>query len=257
MNHPTDENAGRRTPDRHIGLLPADAPAALAAITSRVVGKPDNASVLRLITEVGTGLLGARGVGVLLKDPRGEPAVVAASDESTPFVELLRTDLRRGPCVDCIATAAVVAVPDLTLERDRWPGFAPAALEAGYQAVVAVPLRLDGEAVGGFTLLFAAPTEPQPWQLALAQVVSDLAVLALVQETGQRRADRLFEATLATLNDRIQHSQAVGMVAGALGTDPETARALVNGYAVRHARPLRDVARALTDRTLDPADLAG
>ncbi|GAA1024827.1 GAF and ANTAR domain-containing protein [Amycolatopsis albidoflavus] len=257
MNHPTDENAGRRTPAGRVGLLPADAPAALAAITSRLVGASDNAAVLRLIAEVGTGLLGARGAAVLLKDPGGEPAVLAASDETAQFAELLRTDVRRGPCVDCIATAAVVAVPDLTLERDRWPGFATAALAAGYQAVVAVPLRLDGEAVGGFTLLFAAPTEPQPWQLSLAQVVSDLAVLALVRETGPRRADRLFEATLASLNDRVRHDQAVGVVAGVLGTDPDTARALVNDYAARHDRPLRDVARSLIDRTLDPADLTG
>ncbi|MGV9294809.1 GAF domain-containing protein [Amycolatopsis sp. NPDC003676] len=256
MSHPTDENAGRRTTDRHVGLLPAAVPSALAAITSRLVGNPDNAAVLRLITEVGTGLLGAQGTGVLLKDPRGEPVVVAASDETAQFVELLQTDLRQGPCVDCIATAAVVVAPDLNRERDRWPGFTTAALSAGYQAVVAVPLKLDGEAVGGFNLLFAAPTEPQPWQSALAQVVSDLAVLALVQETGPRRSDRLFEATLASLNDRVQLSQAVGMVAGTLGTAPETARSLVNDYATRHDRPLREVTRALIDRTLDPADLA-
>ncbi|MBB1158353.1 MULTISPECIES: GAF domain-containing protein [Amycolatopsis] len=247
------ESTGRRTT---AGLLPAEAPAALAAITSRLVGNPDNAAVLRLITEVGTGLLGARGTGVLLKDPRGEPAVVATSDETTQFLELLQTDLRQGPCVDCITTAAVVAAPDLTRKLDRWPDFAAAALDAGYQAVVAVPLRLDGEAVGGFNLLFAAPTELEPWQSALAQVVSDLAVLALVQETGPRRSDRLFEATLTSLNDRVQHSQAVGVVAGTLGTDPDTARALVNGYATRHDRPLREVTRALIDHTLDPAALA-
>lgn len=257
MSSPTEDNARDRTARGHAGVLPAQVPGALAAITERLVGSPDNAAVLRLITDVGTDLLGARATGVLLTDAHGTLAVVAASDETAQFVELLQTELSQGPCVDCVSTADLVLAPDLVGERDRWPEFTVAALKAGYRAVVAVPLRLDGEAVGGFNLLFAAVTELEPWQLALARVVSDLAVLALVQERGERRADRLLEATITALNDRVALSQAVGVVAGTLGTDPGAARALVTGYADRHDRPLREVTRALVDRALDPADLTG
>ncbi|ADJ48274.1 hypothetical protein AMES_6449 [Amycolatopsis mediterranei S699] len=242
--------------DGESGTAPPELASALVTITSRLVGSPDNATVLRLITEVGTGLLGATATGVMLTGVRGLE-VVAASDETARFVELLQTHIDQGPCVDCIAAAAVITASDLAAERDRWPEFVPAALEAGYHSVVAVPLRLDGTAVGGFNLLYdTAFTAPQ-WQLDLAQVVSDLAVLALVQERGERRADRLVEATVTALNDRVQLDHAVGLVAGTLGIVPAAARALVTGYAAEHGLVLREVTRAVTEGTLAPADLTG
>jgi GAF domain-containing protein len=234
---------------------PPDLASALVTITSRLVGSPDNAAVLRLVTEVGTGLLGAIATGVMLTGAGGQLEVVAASDETARFVELLQTHIDQGPCVDCIAAAAVITASDLAAERERWPEFVPAALEAGYRSVVAVPLRLDGSAVGGFNLLYDTVTTVPRWQLDLAQVVSDLAVLALVQERGDRRADRLLEATVTALNDRVQLDHAVGLVAGTLGTTPAAARALVIGHAAEHGLVLREVTRAVTDGTLAPADL--
>jgi hypothetical protein len=93
------------------------------------------------------------------------------------------------------------------------------------------------------------------WQLDLAQVVSDLTVLALVQERGDRRADRLLEATVTALNDRVQLDHAVGMVAGTLEITPAESRALVIAHATEHGLALREVTRAVTDGTLAPADL--
>ncbi|WP_329048697.1 GAF domain-containing protein [Amycolatopsis sp. NBC_01488] len=241
--------------DWESGTAPPDLASALVSITSRLVGSPDNATVLRLVTEVGTGLLGATATGVMLTGAGGALEVVAASDEPARFVELLQTSIDQGPCVDCIAAVELITAADLAAERDRWPDFVPAALEAGYRSVVAVPLRLDGAAVGGFNLLYDTATTLPRWQLDLAQVVSDLAVLALVQERGDRRADRLLEATVTALNDRVQLDHAVGLVAGTLAITPAEARAPVIGHATRHHLVLREVTRAITDGTLAPADL--
>jgi hypothetical protein len=241
--------------DGESGTAPPDLASALVTITSRLVGSPDNATVLRLVTEVGTGLLRATATGVMLTGAGGHLEVVAASDETARFVELLQTHIEQGPCVDCIAAAAVITASDLAAERERWPEFVPAALEAGYRSVVAIPLRLDGTAVGGFNLLYDTVTTVPRWQLDLAQVVSDLAVLALVQERGDRRADRLLEATVTAVNDRVQLDHAVGLVAGTLGTTPAAARALVLGHAAEHGLVVREVTRAVTDGTLAPADL--
>ncbi len=237
------------------GTLSPDLTGALAAITTRLVNSPDNTTVLRLVTEVGTGLLGATATGVLLARATGGLDVVAASDEKVQFMESLQTDIDQGPCVDSIADAAVITVPDLAAEQARWPEFVPAALAAGYRSAVAVPLRLDGRAVGGFNLLFDSAVVLQPWQLELAQVVSDLTVLALVQERGDRRSDRFLDARVTALNDRVRFGQAVGFVAGTLGIDPTAARSTVITYATGHARDLREVTGAITDGTLDPADM--
>ncbi|MBB4683979.1 GAF domain-containing protein [Amycolatopsis jiangsuensis] len=257
MTRPSERNTSHHAARGATAVLPPEASEALAAITARLVGRPDNGTVLRLITEAGVDLLGANATGVLLLDAHGEPAVAAASDETAQFVELLQTHVQQGPCVECITSATLVTAPDLGRERNRWPGFVPAALEAGYHAVVAIPLRLDGAAVGGLNLLYEPRTTLEPWQLALAQVTADLTVLALVQERGERRTDRLLEATVGALNDRVQHGQAIGVVAGTLGISPDAARALVRRYTARHDRVQREMTGALIDGTLAPADLTG
>ncbi|RSM63033.1 response regulator [Amycolatopsis sp. WAC 01376] len=244
-----------RRADGGPGTLPADLTEALAAITARLVNTPDNASVLRLITEVGTDLLGASATGVLLVRPGGGLDVVAASDGKARFLESLQTDIDQGPCVDSIASATLITSPDLSADRTKWPDFVPAALAAGFRSAVAVPMRLDERAVGGFNLLYDTETVFERWQLELGQVVADLAVLALVQERGERRADRFLETTVTALNDRVQFGQAVGVVAGTLGIEPAAAHAAILGYATEHALALRDVTGAITDGSLDPANL--
>jgi hypothetical protein len=62
----------------------------------------------------------------------------------------------------------------------------------------------------------------------------------------------LAEHTLTTLNDRVHIGQAVGVVAASLGIDPDEARARLFAHSAGWGRSLREVARAVTDGTLDP-----
>ena len=229
--------------------------ATLTEITTRLVGDPDTATVLRLINEIGTGPLAAAATGVMIKPSHGRLEVLDASDETALFVELLQSQVDQGPCAECVRTNEVLTIRDLTTQQERWPDFTPAALAAGYRSIIAIPMRLDSRAIGGFNLLYAEPTVLAEWQLQLAQIVSDLAVLALVQEAVDRRADRLVEATMTAFNDRIRFDQAVGMVAGALDITPGDAQVLVIKYTATHPRALHQITRAITDGTLDPTDL--
>ena len=63
-----------------------------------------------------------------------------------------------------------------------------AALAVGFRSVVAVPLRLDGRAVGGLNLLYAERTVLPDWQLRVAQVAADL--LVRIDETAEPVAGR-------------------------------------------------------------------
>jgi GAF domain-containing protein len=226
----------------------------LSELTATLVDRHDPDTVLRLVTAACTRLLAVSATGVMLSDPRGGISVVSASDERSRFVELLQTQVDEGPCVDCIKDEVAVNVVDLAAE-DRWPAFRPAALEAGYRAVHAIPMRLDRRVVGGLNLLYLEPTVLEPWQQRLAQVLADLAMMGLSQEPGAARLHRLTERTLTTLNDRMQFAQAVGLVAGTLGIGVDDARELVLGHAREHGGSVRDVARALTNGEFDPAVL--
>nr|WP_238345536.1 GAF and ANTAR domain-containing protein [Actinopolymorpha cephalotaxi] len=200
-------------------------------------------------------VLGAAATGVLMVDPHGVVRLVTASDERAEFVELWQAQIDQGPCVDCVRSGEIVVATDLSREASRWPRFAPAATAAGYHAVDAIPMRLDGRAVGGLNLLYAEPGESPRWRRDLAQSLADLAVLGLAQEPGVRRTERLFERTLAAVNDRAVLAQAVGMVAGGLGIDVDQAWTLVRHHARNRRIALRVVAHALTSGSLRPAGL--
>lgn len=227
----------------------------LSELTASLVDGYDAGSVLRLVTAACERLLSASAVGVMVSDPRGGLSVVSASDERARFLELLQSQIDAGPCVDCVRDNASIACPDLADSPDRWPAFTRAALDAGFHAVHAVPMRLAGGAVGGLNVFYAAVTPWETWQDRLGQVLADLAVLGLSQDHDPARTHRLAERTLTTLNDRVMLAHAVGMVAGALDTGTDEARGFIFGYAARHRAAVRDVARRLTSGELEAAAL--
>lgn len=227
----------------------------LSELTANLVGRHDAESVLRLVTAACETLLAASAIGVMLADPRGGLSVVAASDERARFLELLQSQTDDGPCVDCVRHDTPVNQPDLETGPPRWPVFTGAALEAGFRAVHAVPMRLAGDPVGGLNVFYTAATPWQAGQQHLGQILADLTVLGLSQDDDPARTHRLAEHTLTTLNDRVMLAHAIGMVAGALDTDTDEARRLILGHATRNGGPVRDVTRRLTSGDLDPTAL--
>jgi hypothetical protein len=227
----------------------------IAAITARLAARHDGLTVLRAVTDACTSTLSADATGVIVADPRGGYEVIAASDEDARFVELLQAQTREGSCLDCINDNTEVAVTDLDADTERWPTFAPAALAAGFRSVYAYPMRLMNRVVGGLNVFYRSRTNlPQP-RRRLAQALADLAVLGLTQERDQRRAVRLAEQTLTTLNDRARLCLAGGMVAGTLGTPPDVARTMLMAASAATGRSLRDLTLAITSGDLAPADL--
>jgi GAF domain-containing protein len=240
----------RGVPESHDRLVDA-----LAEITERLVGDHDVDTVLRLVTGACADLLGAAAIGVLVRDPRGGTRVVSASDDRSRFVELLQAHTEQGPCVECVRTGSTVHAPDLRQDVERWPAFVPQALASGFFAIHAFPLTVDGRAVGGLNLLYTEPRELRPPEARLATVLADLTVLGLSQERDPRRADLLVEHTLRALDDRVLLDHATGLVAGTLDVDPDVARTAIRDHAGRTGRPVRQIARAVTDGVLAPADL--
>jgi GAF domain-containing protein len=229
----------------------------LAGITRQLAAGGDEMSVLTTIVD-GCAALMRGDVGIMSLDPRGGIDVVAVSDERAALVELLQAQSEQGPCVDCIHEGRIVRAPDLRSAPD-WPVFTPVAVAAGYRAVHAFPLSLDGVCVGGLNLLHNEPTHLSDADIEFAGLLADLAVLTLIKDEALRRRTRLAEHTLAILNDRIQLAQAIGLVAGRLDIGPARARQLFAVFARAEGLPARALAEQITDvefdvSVLDPGD---
>ncbi|MBW0101301.1 GAF and ANTAR domain-containing protein [Pseudonocardia sp. KRD-291] len=199
-------------------------------------------------------LLGVDAAGLLLTDQRGSLQVVSASTEAAHLVELFQLQAEQGPCLDCFATTAPVHAGDLGTES-RWPLFTDRARQEGYAAVHALPMRLRGQTIGALNLFHRRPTAMQEQELRVGQALADVATIAILAERSTRERELLTEQLQGALNSRVIIEQAKGMLAerARIGMDEAFARLR------RHARDtgtrLADVARGLTEATLDATPL--
>ncbi len=125
------------------------------------------------------GLLEVSSAGVTLISPGRVPHYVAASDLSARRYEELQTELDEGPCLEAYRAGRPVAIADLAAEQ-RYPRFAPAALDAGLRAVFTFPLCHQDRRIGALDLYRDAPGQLDPWALKTAQTLAQVTTVYLL-----------------------------------------------------------------------------
>lgn len=79
----------------------------------------------------------------------GHGGVLAATDGPATEMEDLQYTLGEGPYLDAYREGRPVLQPDLaSTGMSRWPGYAPAALDAGVAATFAFPVQLGAARLG-------------------------------------------------------------------------------------------------------------
>jgi hypothetical protein len=196
-------------------------------------------------------LLAVDAAGLMLADQRGSLRVIASSSEQARLVELFQLQHEEGPCLECYRTGAPVAEPELAAAEDRWPSFAPAAVEGGFAAVQALPMRLRDEVVGAMNLFMHTPGRLTETELRVGQALADVATIGLLQERNLRHQEVLAEQLQGALNSRVMIEQAKGLLAERLGLDMGQAFELLRGQARRQNRRLAALAGAVADGSED------
>jgi transcriptional regulator with GAF, ATPase, and Fis domain len=193
-------------------------------------------------------LFDASEAGMLLTDRNGGLEVVASSSSAMANLELFELQHDEGPCVDCFRTGQLVSTADLEAERRRWPRFAPEALDAGFHAACALPLRLRESTIGALNLLRTDSGSLSDSDLAAAQALADVATIGLIHQRAAEDARLLTEQLQRALDSRIVIEQAKGVLAAHGGLSMTAAFEALRGYARAHQQRLSDVAAAVAAR---------
>jgi len=213
---------------------------------------------MHVLTDRSVDLLGASAAGLLLVDPRGELRVVAASSEQVRLLELFQVQHDQGPCLDCFHRGEPVSATDLTAAAGRWPRFAPAARQAGFAAVQALPMRLRTQIIGALNLFRVAAGPFGEAETRVGQALADVATISLLHERSLRRSETLNEQLQAALNSRVTIEQAKGKLAERAGIDMDQAFEILRSYARARNRRLSELAMAFVTGSEDlPALSAG
>ena len=218
-------------------------------LTDTMVVGFDVIDFLHVLTDRSVQLLDVSAAGLLLADPRGELRVVAASSEAARLLELFQIQNDQGPCLDCFRSGQPVTAADLAVAAQRWPRFAPAARQAGFAAVQALPMRLREQVIGALNLFRVGPGAFAPADIRVGQALADVATISLLHERSMRHSDTLTEQLQAALNSRVIIEQAKGKLAERLGLDMDQAFNLLRDRARTSNRRLSDLAQAFVNGT--------
>jgi GAF domain-containing protein len=159
---------------------------------------------------------------------------------------------RKGPCLDAFRTGERVEHENLDAGSGRWPSFSAAAIEAGFQSALALPLRLRDVTLGALNLLSTTRAPMDEADVVVARAFADLATLSILQHRASEEAQRLNEQLSAALTSRVVIEQAKGVISARAGLHLDEAFTRLRAYARNHNLRLTDVAQAAIDGTLDP-----
>jgi len=222
---------------------------AFAALADTLVADYDVLELLQHLVETCAALFDVDSVGLLLADPStGALDVVASTSEEVRTVEVMQLGAESGPCIDAYETGRQVVVPDIA--ASHWDRFRRGALEQGYQAVFAVPLRLRQDVIGAMGLFSRTVGALNERDLRAAQALADVATIGILHSRTVDASEVLRDQLQRALTSRIVIEQAKGVLAQTHSVGVEEAFQLLRAYARSHQQPLADVAARLVARTL-------
>lgn len=192
------------------------------------------------------------GAALALMSERGHEGLIAATDKPATAMEVLQFSLGEGPCLDASRGGRPVLQPDLRQTGlQRWPGFGPAALQAGIAAIFAFPVKVGRDRLGVLDLYRTSPGPLSREQLAVALAYADAAATVLLElQARQPRDGELHPDLIDPAQNLAEVHQATGMVAVQAAVSLEEALMLLRAHAYGSDRGILAVAYDVLHRQL-------
>ncbi|WP_295101375.1 GAF and ANTAR domain-containing protein [uncultured Microbacterium sp.] len=221
-----------------------------ATLADTMVDDYDVVDLLQTLVDACQELLDASDAGILLADPAGDLELVASTSEATELVEVIQLGAEAGPCIECFVTGTAVSVPDIAAGSGKWPVFRQAALENGFAAIEAIPMRLRDTTIGTLNLLRSDTGSPPAEDLSAARAFADVATIGILHERSLREQESLSSQLQTALNSRVMIEQAKGVVSFTAGVSIPDAFTLMRTFARDHGLRLSEVAERIVRRDI-------
>jgi GAF domain-containing protein len=224
---------------------------AFVTLADTLTTEYDVVDLLDLLVRECTEILDTEAGGLMLADSEGNLQLVASTSEQAELVEIMQLNAGAGPCLDCYATGEPVSVSNIEQLSDRWPEFRDAALEQGFRSVYAAPMKLRGNVIGTMNLLSTTLGDLNDRDIAVAQALTDVATIGILQERMIRESGLISEQLQRALDSRILIEQAKGVLSQTGQMDMDGAFSTMRKYARKNQLSLHFVAEGVTNRTID------
>jgi transcriptional regulator with GAF, ATPase, and Fis domain len=228
---------------------------ALVTLADTLVDHYDIIDFLQTLAERCVDLVDVSAAGIMLADPKSELRHAACSNEQMRLVELFELQVEEGPCFDAYRTQAPVVCASPEEASQRWPEFARNAIESGFSAFSAVPMRLRTDVVGALNMFSTDAGALGDDDIKVVQAMADIATIGILQERSIRDAHAFSTQLEVALESRVVIEQAKGIVAERSHISVDDAFERIRGFARAHNRLLSETARQIIDGTLQVEEL--
>jgi GAF domain-containing protein len=232
-------------------MRPTTSGAAFAAASAAMIQGVDGASTVHVLLADCLGLLGADTAGVLVRVDHGLELIAATSHKAVEL-ELYQAQVHDGPCVETIEKGESVSAAGAVELSDRWPDFGRSMAAAGFETVLASPMRWHERVLGGLNLFWSTSRTPGQEERHLAQAFADISTLALMQSPAADDPDAVTHRLRAALQGRVVIERAKGVLAHTDQLEMDDAFARLMQISDQTVRPLSQVAQEILDNIVTP-----
>lgn len=225
---------------------------ALSGFAHTLASRFEVSEVLYRLAENVVSILQVAGAGVSVVDDQGRLRPVTAINELTAQLETVEEANQQGPCVDSFQRGEVVRVPRLSERADEWPEWSAEAKRHGVEAVLGIPLRVEGTPIGAMNIYAAEARQWRDADVRVAQVLADMASSYVANASDLQQERRTTEQLREALESRVIIEQAKGMLASEYRVSVDHAFAVLRDHSRRHGASLRGVAEAVVTLGLRP-----
>lgn len=213
----------------------------------RLVAAEDLDETLARVCQLAVSLIkGCEHAAITLIEGNRPWTTRGATDPVPDLVDRLQYDTGQGPCIDAVHLDDIFRVDDLRRD-DRWPQFAPLAVErTGIRSMLSFRLFVQSDTLGALNLYSKRPNAfISPRQtVELGEIFAMHAAIVL---SGRRLIDQLQGAM--TSRDTI--SLAMGLLMGRQGLSREQAFDVLRRASQRTNVKVRDIAERIAGGSLD------
>lgn len=186
--------------------------------------------------------LDVSGAGLILLQGSEQLGVVAVTDGPAARLEELQFTAGEGPGVDASRTGRPVLHPQLRQSAAAmWPGFGPAVLDTGIEAIFAFPLQVGAIRIGSLDLYRDSPGRLTDDEFRSALALADAATLLLMHLHDQPGGGGQ-QIPLELIDRRAVVHQATGVLSVQLAVGLHEALLRMRAHAYSAERQLPEVA---------------
>jgi GAF domain-containing protein len=229
-----------------------DPPSALEQLTHFVVGE---APLPELMTRVATAAKDAIPAvdEASVTFTRGDDSgwTVATTGELATRCDEAQYGLGHGPCMDAGSGGVTLHVRDFSQE-DRWPDYAPVALEAGARSSLSVPFPIQQHAMAALNLYSREVDAFSDDDIERAHEIARLAAVAVTNAVLYESAADLAAQLQEAMQSRAVIEQAKGVLMATSQCTADQAFDMLVKASQRENRKLRDVAAQIVGRFSQP-----